>query len=116
ATETDLQLQEVVEAPAGQTLLSRIKQLLGTAPAPKPTQEGQFAEMGEIVTELAQGQASQGAQFAALKAAADTAQGELAQLREDFNALHKQLSRQPDPGQPLRPAVTGGDSTVLTDC
>ncbi|UKE73206.1 GPO family capsid scaffolding protein [Xanthomonas graminis] len=118
ATETDLQLQEVVEAPAGPTLLSRIKQLLGTAPAPKPelTQEGQFAEMGEIVTELAQGQASQGAQFAALKAAAHTAQGELAKLREDFSALHTQLSRQPDPGQPLRPAVTGGDSTVLTDC
>lgn len=117
AAETELQFTEEEEAAAA-TLLSRIKKLLGTEPAPKPepTESGNFAALGEIVTELAQDHADQGTQFAALKKAQATADAALAKLTEEFNALRTQLSEQADPSQPARPSVTGSDSTVLTDC
>ncbi|HYG07443.1 MAG TPA: GPO family capsid scaffolding protein [Stenotrophomonas sp.] len=117
AAETELQFAEEEEA-AASTLLSRIKKMLGTEPPPKPepTETADFAQLGEIVTELAQGQADQGAQFAAVKKAQEDAGAALTKLTEEFNALRTQLSQQQDPGQPPRPAVTGGDATVLTDC
>jgi len=117
AAETELQFAEEEEA-AASTLLSRIKKLLGTEPTPKPepTETAHFAQLGEIVTELAQGQADQGAQFAAIKQAQEVAGAALTKLTEEFNALRTQLSQQPDPGQARRPAVTGGDAIVLTDC
>jgi len=119
ATQTDVELEEQVEtATPGAALLSRIKKLLGTEPEPKPepTEDAQFSAIGEIVTELAQSHADQGIEFAALKKAHETAAGELAKLREEFNALTTQLSQQADPAQRQRPSVTGADATVLTDC
>lgn len=117
AAETELQFTEEEEAAAA-TLLSRIRKLLGTEPAPKPepTASGNFAALGEIVTELAQDYADQGAQFAALKKAQAAADAALAKLTEEFTALRTQLSQQADPSQPARPSVTGPDAAVLTDC
>lgn len=119
AAETELQFTEEEEAAAA-TLLSRIKKLLGTVPAPKPepepTETTNFAALGEIVTELAQDHADQGAQFAALRKAQATADAALAKLTEQFTALRTQLSQQADPSQPARPSVSGPEAALLTDC
>ncbi|AMV03967.1 GPO family capsid scaffolding protein [Xanthomonas citri] len=117
ATETELQFTEEDDA-AATTLLARIKKLLGTEPAPKPapTEPSDFTQIGEIVTQLAQGQCDQGAQFTALQEAQAIADAALTKLTEEFSALRTQLSQQPDPRQTQRPPVTGSDATVLTDC
>ncbi|HVJ38203.1 MAG TPA: GPO family capsid scaffolding protein [Stenotrophomonas sp.] len=116
ATQTDVELEEQIEAPTpGAALLSRLKKLLGAEPEPQP-EDTDFAAIGQVVTELAQGQIDQGVEFASLKAAQDKADTALAKLTEEFNALRTQLSQQPDPAQQHRPAVTGNDATALTDC
>lgn len=119
ATETELLFTaEEEEESAGSQLLSKIRKLLGSEPAPKPepTAAADFAALGEIVTELAHGHADQGEQFAAIARAQATADAALVKLTEDFNALRTQLSQQPDPSQAPRPPVTGNDATLLTDC
>lgn len=119
AAETDLEFTaEEDTPPPGATLLSRIRKLLGTEPEPKPEpqSDADFSAIGEIVTELAQGQVDQSVQFAALTKAQSIADTALAKLTEEFNALRTQLSQQGDPAQPTRPAVTGNDATLLTDC
>jgi hypothetical protein len=117
AAETELQFSEEEEA-AATSLLSRVRKLLGTeqAPKPEPTETANFGQLGEIVTELAQGQVDQATKFAAIEQAQTTADAALAKLTEEFNALRTQLSQQADPSQPARPPVTGVDAGVLTDC
>ncbi|HVJ39823.1 MAG TPA: GPO family capsid scaffolding protein [Stenotrophomonas sp.] len=119
AAETNLEFTaEDDTPPPGAKLLSRIRKLLGTEPEAKsePESDTDFSAIGEIVTELAQGQVDQGVQFAALTKAQSIADTALAKLTEEFNALRTQLSQQADPAQPTRPAVTGNDATLLTDC
>lgn len=119
AAETTVELEEQMEVPSpGAALLSRIKKLLGTEPEPKPDprDDAQFGAMGEIVTELAQSHADHAEQFAALQAQHASAAAGIARLTEEFNALRTELSRQPDPSQPQRPPVAGGNAAVLTDC
>jgi hypothetical protein len=123
----DLELEEA-KAPAV-SLFSRVAELLGLVKDKGAADENRFADVTkavETVATFAQGQAEtitaqaatiadQGAQItemnqsiAALTAAAE-------KDREEFAALKTQLSNTGD-GQPARPATTGGDGVVKTDC
>ena len=93
-------------------LYDKVKALL----AGKASQtDADFGAVGESLEAIASHVGQQSEDFAAAKAALSEAQGAIAKLQQDFTALTTQLSRQPDPQQPARPAATGGNGAVQTD-
>lgn len=111
------------------TLLSRIKGLIGGQPDPQPAPAApQFSadDLEGCFTALAEAHAKQVADFAAaraddaaaIKALQDQVTALNAALEEAskaFDAFRAQLDAEPAPNAP-RPAATGGDGRVLTDC
>lgn len=116
----DLDLEET--APPAVSLFSRVVELLGLVKSKTDTDDTRFADVTQAVESLAtfaQGQAAtinaqcqqiteMNQSIAALTAAAE-------KDREEFAALKTQLSNTGD-GQPPRPASTGSDGVVKTDC
>lgn len=111
------------------TLLSRIKDLIGAKPDPAPAPAApQFSadDLEGSFTALAEAHAKQADAFAAartedaatVKALQDQVTALSAGLEEvskAFDAFRAQLDAEPAPGT-QRPAATGGDGKVVTDC
>lgn len=111
------------------TLLSRIKDLLGAKPETPPAPAApQFSadDLEGSFTALAEAHAKQVADFTAARTEADatikTLQDQVAALSagleevsKAFDAFRAQLDAEPAPGT-QRPAATGGDGKVVTDC
>ena len=111
------------------TLLSRIKELLGAKPEPAPAPAApQFSadDIAGSFAALAEAHAKQVADFAAARTEdAATIKGltdqvaalsaGLEEVSKAFDAFRAQLDAEPAPGT-QRPAATGGDGKVITDC
>ena len=111
------------------TLLSRIKELLGAKPEPEPAPAApQFSadDIAGSFAALAEAHAKQVADFAAARTEdAATIKGltdqvaalsaGLEEVSKAFDAFRAQLDAEPAPGT-QRPAATGGDGKVITDC
>lgn len=118
------------------TLLSRIKGLIGGQPDPQPAPAApQFSadDLEGSFTALAEAHAKQVADFAAARADDAAARADdaaaikalqdqvtalnaaLEEVSKAFDAFRAQLDAEPAPTAP-RPAATGGDGRVLTDC
>ena len=113
ADEAAIEFEEVDDKPSPVAeLFAKVKALL----AGKASQtDADFSAVGESLEAIASHVGQQSEDFAAAKAALSEAQGAIAKLQQDFTALTTQLSRQPDPQQPARPAATGGNGAVQTD-
>lgn len=111
------------------TLLSRIKELLGakpeTPPAPAAPQfsaddlEGSFTALAEAhakqATDFAAARAEDAATVKALQDQVAALSAGLEEVSKAFDAFRAQLDAEPAPGT-QRPAATGGDGKVITDC
>lgn len=111
------------------SLLSRIKELVGVKPEPQPAPAApQFSadDIAGSFTALAEAHAKQVADFTAartedaatIKALQDQVTALTAGLEEvskAFDAFRAQLDAEPAPNN-QRPAATGGDGKVVTDC
>lgn len=111
------------------TLLARIKELVGVKPEPQPAPSApQFSadDIAGSFTALAEAHAKQVADFTAartedaatIKALQDQVTALTAALEEvskAFDAFRAQLDAEPAPNS-QRPAATGGDGKVVTDC
>lgn len=111
---SDLEATEA-EAPAAPSIFKKVGELLGLVKATNATTDGRFTDMTQAVEALAthgREQADAVAQLTKQVGDLTTAQKK---DREDFAALKSELSTAGD-GQPPRPAATGGNGTVSTDC
>lgn len=97
---------------AGDSLFSKVKTLLGIK---DKTDEARFADQATSIEMLAQSQKDVLDRTAAADRAAAKFTEDLAALRNDFADLQVKLSRQPD-DTTARPAATGANDTVQTDC
>ena len=111
------------------TLLSRIKDLIGAKPETPPAPAApQFSadDLEGSFTALAEAHAKQADAFAAARtedaATIKTLQDQvtalsagLEEVSKAFDAFRAQLDAEPAPGT-QRPAATGGEGKVVTDC
>ena len=111
------------------TLLSRIKDLIGAKPDPAPAPAApQFSadDLEGSFTALAEAHAKQADAFAAartedaatiqaLQAQVTALNAGLEEVSKAFDAFRAQLDAEPAPGT-QRPAATGGEGKVVTDC
>lgn len=111
------------------TLLSRIKGLIGakpeTPPAPAAPQfsaddlEGSFTALAEAhakqVADFTSARTEDAATIQALQDQVTALSAALEEVSKAFDAFRAQLDAEPAPGT-QRPAATGGDGKVVTDC
>lgn len=111
------------------TLFSRIKEILGakpeTPPAPAAPQfsaddlEGSFTALAEAhakqVADFTAARTEDAATIQALQAQVTALSAGLEEVSKAFDAFRAQLDAEPAPGT-QRPAATGGEGKVVTDC
>ncbi|MFT4432096.1 GPO family capsid scaffolding protein [Caballeronia sp. 15715] len=114
ADETVIEL-EADPAPATPSLFARVAELLGLAKEKGAKDDTRFADVTQAVEAIATHGNEQAATLAALQetVAELTAAGE--RDRQAFSELQIQLSTTGN-GQPLRPAATGANADIKTDC
>jgi len=115
ADEAVIEFEDPADPPAP-SVFKRVGELLGLFRSKERTDDARFADMGQAVEALA----THGAETdkTVQKLSADLA-GAIAAAEKDraaFTALKEQLSKDPNPGQPARPAATGGTGELVTDC
>lgn len=102
-------------------LFSRVLEALGKSKDKEGKDAAIFAELGESVEAMAEHVASQGEAFAAEKSAREKLQAAHEKLSADFSDLVNKLENTPDNTGTktqfaARPAATGGDGKLVTDC
>ena len=102
-------------------IFSRVLEALGKSKDKEGKDAAIFAELGESVEAMAEHVASQGEAFAAEKSAREKLQAAHEKLSTDFSDLVKKLEKTPDNTGTntqfaVRPAATGGDGKLVTDC
>ncbi|KAF0863973.1 GPO family capsid scaffolding protein [Pseudomonas sp. LD120] len=114
---------EEVEDESGKVagLFSRVLDLLGKSKDKEGKDAALFTELGEAVEAMAEHVAGQGQAFAAEKAARESLLAKHEKLAADFSALVEKLEKTPAgtsqlPQFTARPAATGGDGALVTDC
>lgn len=115
ATETEITFEEMEpDKPGlGLQLLTKVKDLLKG----KQAQDDQtFAQIGQAVEAVADHVKDLPDQFNKLQKKHDDLTTDFTQLSDDYKAFKQKLDGEQDPGQPPRPAVTGGNQQQLTDC
>ena len=114
AAETVIEFEETPE-PSTPSLFARVIELLGIAKEKGAKDDTRFADVTQAVEAIAAHGNDQAATLAALQetVAELTAAGE--RDREAFAELRTQLSTTGN-GQPLRPAATGANADIKTDC
>ena len=120
--EIELEFEEV-EDESGKVagLFSRVLDLLGKSKDKEGKDAALFTELGEAVEAMAAHVADQGRSFTAEKSAREQLQAAHDKLSSDFADLVKKLENTPA-GSGLesqftaRPAATGGDGKLVTDC
>ena len=120
AGEVELEFEAASSHPqAGDTLLAKVKDLLGFG---KKDTDRRFADVGQAVEAIALSQKDAlgaldrlEAQIAEYSKATTQLGADLAESRKSFADLKATLDHTDD-GTQRRPAATGGDGTVTTDC
>lgn len=120
AQEVEIEFEEEVTSTPGESLFTKVKELLGIK---GKTDEARFNDIGQAVEAVAGSQRDLLQAFNTATADLKTAQEKIAELtvgaekdRADFAALKQQLASEPD-NTPERPASPGGSgNTVTTDC
>ncbi|MFJ2384296.1 GPO family capsid scaffolding protein [Pseudomonas protegens] len=122
AIEVALEFEEV-EDESGKVagLFSRVLDLLGKSKDKEGKDAALFTELGEAVEAMAEHVAGQGQAFAAEKAARESLLAKHEKLAADFSALVEKLEKTPAGTSQqtqftARPAATGGDGALVTDC
>lgn len=122
AIEIALEFEEVEdESSKVLGIFSRVLEALGKSKDKEGKDATLFTELGESVEAMAEHVASQGEAFAAEKAAREKLQADHNKLSADFADLVKKLANTPDTTGTksqfaARPAATGGDGKLVTDC
>jgi hypothetical protein len=117
AEETAIEFEEVDDTPSMfATLKTRMGELLKLSKEKEGKDATHFAELGELIGDLAEHGAKQAEAFASVKTAHEKLQADHTKLAGDFADLLKRLEETPDKKHSQRPAVTGGDGKTLTDC
>jgi hypothetical protein len=122
AMETEVTFEEV-EDENGKVvgLFNRVLELLGKSKENVGMDAALFAQLGAAVEAMAEHVASQGVAFTAEKSSLKKLQADHDKLFADFTALVKTLENTPDTTGTTsqfatRPAATGGDGKLVTDC
>jgi hypothetical protein len=122
ADEAVIEFEDPADPPAP-SVFKRVGELLGLFRSKERTDDARFADMGQAVEALATHGAETDKTVQKLStdlagAIADLADAITAaeQDRAAFTALKEQLSKDPNPAQPARPAATGGTGEMVTDC
>ncbi|MBB6153692.1 hypothetical protein HDC30_000886 [Pseudomonas sp. JAI115] len=122
ALETELSFEEVEDV-SGQVkgLFSKVRDMLGGFKDKEGKDAALFSELGEAIEAVAEHVASQTEAFSTEKTAREKLQGGLDKLSSDFADLLKKLENTPDTTGTTsqftdRPAATGGDGKLVTDC
>ncbi|MFK4072716.1 GPO family capsid scaffolding protein [Ectopseudomonas khazarica] len=117
AIETELTFEEVEDTPSMfASLKTRMGELLKLSKDKEGKDAAHFAELGEMIGDLAEHSAKQAEAFATVKTAHEKLQADHTKLASDFADLAKRLENTPSQQYSQRPAVTGGNGTTLTDC
>lgn len=127
ALEVELEFEEVDESPSSiKKLFSQVSDLLSKSKDKDVKDDSQFADIRDAVTALAQHGAEQAEKFALLQAEHSATKEEVKafaelkasydKLAEDFAALVVTLDKTPSNTHRQRPAATGGDGQIATDC
>lgn len=113
---------QAAPAPAEPGIFKRVGELLGLFKNKAATDEARFADAASAIEAVAKHASEQEAVVAAQAKTITQLTGDYADLKEQaekdraaFKALEVKLSATPN-GQPPRPAATGGNGTVATDC
>ena len=102
-------------------IFSRVLEALGKSKDKEGKDAALFTELGQAVEAMAEHVANQGTTFAAEKTAREALQVKHDKLESDFTELVKKLESTPDTTGTksqftARPAATGGDGKLVTDC
>lgn len=122
AVEIELEFEEIEdESSKVKGLFNRVLDLLGKSKDKEGKDAALFTELGDAVEAMAEHVASQGEAFAAEKAAREKLQADHDKLSQGFADLVKTLENTPEnPGNKSqftnRPAATGADGKLVTDC
>jgi hypothetical protein len=122
AVEIELEFEEVEDESAQvKGLFTRVLEMLGKTKDKEGKDAALFSELGEAIEAVAEHVANQNEAFSAEKSARERLQGGLDKLSSDFADLLKTLAHTPDTTGTTtqfstRPAATGGDGKLVTDC
>ena len=122
AIEVALEFEEVEDESIKVTgLFSRVLEALGKSKDKEGKDAALFNELGEAVEAMAAHVADQGRAFTAEKSAREQLQAAQDKLSSDFADLVKKLENTParsglESQFTARPAATGGDGKLVTDC
>lgn len=114
AVEAAIELDEAAEPP-GPSLFARIGEILGFARQKAAQDDTRFADIAQAVEALATHGSRQAASFAKLAQTVAALGADIERDRTAFVGLRTQLYLARD-DRPGRPAATGGDGAVKTDC
>lgn len=117
AEETAIEFEEIDDTPSMfASLKTRMGELLKLSKDKEGKDAAHFAELGEMIGDLAEHGAKQAEAFASVKTAHEQLQADHTKLASDVADLLKRLENTPSQQHSQRPAVTGGDGKTLTDC
>lgn len=117
AEETPLEFEEIDDTPSMfASLKTRMGELLKLSKDKEGKDAAHFAELGEMIGDLAEHGAKQAEDFATVKTAHEKLQADHTKLAGEFADLLKRLENTPSKQHSQRPAVTGGEGKTLTDC
>lgn len=124
AVEVELEFEPDTETDPGPSLYARVKELLGRKSS---TDDKHFADIAQAVEAIAQNStelservsadlANFTAQIATALSDAAAAKAQLADVTTQLAALADKIDHTADPTHRPRPAATGGNGAVVTDC
>lgn len=115
AEETPLEFEEIDDTPSMfASLKTRMSELLKLSKDKEGKDAAHFAELGEMIEDLAEHGAEQAEAFAKATADHQKLQAAHDKLAGEFADLVKRLGTTEDHRQQQRPPVTGGDGKTLT--
>ncbi|YCH19821.1 GPO family capsid scaffolding protein [Pseudomonas sp. D1-3] len=110
AAETALDFEEIDDTPSMfAALKGRMTELLKLSKDKEGKDAAHFAELGEMIGDLAEHGAKQAEAFATVKSAHEKLQADHTKLAGEFADLLKRLEQTPDQQHSQRPPVTGAD-------
>lgn len=115
--EVELEFEEIDDIPSMfAAIKGRVADLLKLSKDKEGKDAAHFAELGELIENLATHGAAQAESFAAEKSARQELGTKLGKLETDFADLLKKLGETEHHSHKPRPTATGGDGATLTDC
>lgn len=118
ALEVELDFEDVTPAEPSKAdgLFARVRELMGKQKDKDGKDAELFNELGNSVEAIAQHLADQDKQFNQLKTDLDGLRKDYKSTAGQLDELKKTLSNEPETSYTQRPAATGGDGQIETDC